>query len=265
MFNLLLPSLLMFVFTSYSSTKDPIRIVPMAPAAEPEYVEVTIQHPEDDELKQSLPILVEVRIEGYALGINTEDQKAEEIRACPKGQTIRVVLDDNPYILLNEDDAPSDAFDNHDAWFRTQVETFIKDNIKPGDHLLRAYAAYSFGEAVRGNKTFNMSTFCFKKQGITKIDLSAPMITYNEPQGVFKGDQPILLDFLCNNCELSAGGYKVRLTIDGKEIQKLTSSNPYYIYGLSKGNHTVKLELLSPSGRVVNNPFTTPERTITIR
>jgi hypothetical protein len=264
MYHSLVTSLLLFIFTSYSDSSHSLRIVPVDQSPDADNVQLTIQYPEDNELKNSLPIHVQVRVDGFPLGIETELPRRKEIRACDKGQTIRVVVDDNPYILLNEDDAPSDAFDNHDVYFRQSVETHIKQNIKPGDHLIRVYPAYSYGEAVRGDGSYNASTFCYKKQGITKIDLSAPMITYNEPTGSFKSNQPILLDFLVNNCELSSGGYTVKLSIDGKAVKTLTSSMPNYIYGLSKGSHIIKLELLDRTGKLVNNPFTSPSRTITV-
>ncbi len=265
MFNSLLPSLFLFIFANFTDSSKSFRLVPVELTPEPGYVELTIQYPEDDELKNSLPILVQVRVEGYPLGIETEIQRRKEIRACNKGQTIRVVVDDNPYILLNEDNAPTDAFDNHDAYFRQSVETKIKSNIKQGDHLIRVYPAYSYGEAVRGDGCFNASTFCFKKSGISKINIKDPMITYNEPQGVFSSSQPVLLDFLTHNCSLSKDGYKVRLIIDGKMMEELTNSLPYYMHGLSKGSHTIKLELIDRSGKAINKPFTSPSRTITIR
>lgn len=265
MFLSLLPSILMFIFTNYSDKTENIRIVPMKASPDADYVLLTIQYPEDDELKNSLPIHVQIRVEGFPLGIMTEDPRSEEIRACDKGQTIRVVIDDNPYILLNEDDAPSNAFDNHDAYFRQSVETYVKDNIKTGDHLIRTYPAYSYGEAVRGDQSYNASTFCFKKQGISKIDLSAPMITYNEPQGTFQAGKPILLDFLVHNCSLSDDGYHVDFIVDGQQVKALTSPQPYYIYGLPKGDHMIKLELKDKSGNLVNNPFTSPARKISIR
>lgn len=257
-------SLLLFVFTSYSDSTSNLRLVPVDPTAEAENVNLTIQYPENNELKNSLPILVQIRNEGYPLGIETETQRRYEIRKCDKGQTIRVVIDDNPYILLNEDDAPSDAFDNHDLYFRQSVQTFLKNNIKAGDHLIRVYPAYSFGESVRGDGSYNASIFCFKKQGITKIDLSAPMITYNEPQGSFSSKQPILIDFLVHNCVLSQDGYKVKLSIDDKEVQTFTTFQPYYMYDLPKGSHKITLQLVDRKGALVNNPYSLSSRTITI-
>lgn len=195
MIHSLIPTFILSFFTSFAAATSNLRIVSVDPSPEADNVDLTIQYPEENELKQSLPILIQIRVDGFPLGIETETPRRKEIRASDKGQTIRVVIDDMPYILLNEDNAPTDAFDNHDVYFRQSVETKLKDSIKQGDHLIRVYPAYSYGEAVRGDDTYNASVFSYKKQGIAQIDLNAPMITYNEPQGNFSSSMPILLDF----------------------------------------------------------------------
>jgi hypothetical protein len=91
------------------------------------------------------------------------------------------------------------------------------------------------------------------------------MITLNEPQGTYKGDQPILLDFLIHNFELSSDGYKIRLSIDNKVMRMITTYQPFYIYGLPKGSHTIKLELLDTKDKVVQAPFCCPSRVISVR
>ncbi len=98
------------------------------------------------------------------------------------------------------------------------------------------------------------------------IDLQKPYLTYNEPQGRFPKSKsnPILLDFLLSNCDLSADGYKVRFTVDNKVIQTLTDYVPYYLYGLSSGKHTVKLELLDNKDKIVPGYFNVTEREIEI-
>lgn len=264
MLNSLVPSILLFMFASYSNLEK-VRVVPVTSSPEADNIVVILQYPEDNDVATSLPVLAQVRVDGYPLGITTDEQRKDEIRACDKGQTIRLVLDDNPYIPLNEDDAPTNAFDNHDYYFEQVVETKLKDNIKQGDHLIRVYPAYSYGESVHGDKTFQAAVFSYKTKGITPINLQDPMITYNEPQGTFKGDQPILLDFLIHNFELSSDGYKVRLTIDGKVMRIITSFQPFYIYGLPKGSHTIKLEVLDGSDKVVQAPFCCPSRVISVR
>jgi hypothetical protein len=92
-------------------------------------------------------------------------------------------------------------------------------------------------------------------------------LTYNEPSDnmPLTEGQPILLDFFISNCELTKDGYKVRLSIDGKGTRTLTSWQPYYIYGLKRGRHKVKLELLDPDDKVVPGTFNRVERTINVQ
>jgi hypothetical protein len=71
----------------------------------------------------------------------------------------------------------------------------------------------------------------------------------------------VLLDFYITNCQLSKDGYKVRLTIDGSDQRILTNWVPYYLYGLSKGKHRIKLELLDEKNKVVPGAYATVERT----
>ena len=56
----------------------------------------------------------------------------------------------------------------------------------------------------------------------------------------------------------------MRLTVDGKVHRTLTSWQPYYIYGLQKGKHTIRLELVDASGKVVAGPFNDVQRTIQV-
>jgi hypothetical protein len=56
----------------------------------------------------------------------------------------------------------------------------------------------------------------------------------------------------------------VRLTIDGKVNRSLTSWQPYYIYGLKKGRHKIRLELLDSKDKLVPGLYNAPEQTITI-
>jgi hypothetical protein len=101
-----------------------------------------------------------------------------------------------------------------------------------------------------------------KKEGA--VDLTKPYLTYNQPVGAFTTLQPILLDFFISNCQLSRDGYKVRLTIDRSDKRILTHWVPYYIYGLSRGTHTIRLDLLDPDGSVIAPLFNDTQKTITV-
>jgi hypothetical protein len=107
--------------------------------------------------------------------------------------------------------------------------------------------------------------FVGQRKPTLSVDLSMPYITYNQPQGEFDGKQPILLDFFVKNTQLSKDGYQVRLTIDRTDKRLLSDWSPYYIYGLKRGSHTIKLELLDQHNKVVKPLFNDLERTIVVR
>ena len=98
------------------------------------------------------------------------------------------------------------------------------------------------------------------------MDLSGPYLTYNEPSGFLniKDKEPVLLDFYLTNAFLSEDGYFVRLTIDNKIKRKLSKWSPYYIYGLGKGKHTIRLELMDKNIEKVPGLFNDTTRSFTI-
>jgi hypothetical protein len=137
-------------------------------------------------------------------------------------------------------------------------------------HIIRTFPVRSYNESVKSERAFAASTFYYQtKKESAVMDLSKPYLTYNEPQGEYdyakKDMQPILLDFYLTHCDLSQDGYKVRLTIDNTDKRTLTAWQPYYIYGLGKGLHKVRLELLDPSNNVIPGPFNDVTRTIVVK
>jgi hypothetical protein len=175
-----------------------------------------------------------------------------------------VVIDDQPYFPVYE--PALDPF-NEEGWYYETSYKFELPKLRPGEHLLRVFLARSFGESLKGEWSFSAIKFNVgNNTNDSKYDLSKPYITYNEPsnQMYLEEDRPILLDFYVSNCELSADGYKVRLTIDGTTTRTLTAWQPYYIYGLKKGNHTVKLELLNSRGKPIAGSIGSVQQTITV-
>ena len=122
---------------------------------------------------------------------------------------------------------------------------------------------------MKRQSSFAAAIFYYQhqKQGDTlNVDLQKPYLTYNEPQGKYPYSQsnPILLDFLISNCDLSSDGYKVALMIDGQNIQALTDYTPYYIYNLNRGKHKIRLELLDENDKIVPGFSNMIERDIEI-
>lgn len=257
--------------TSGYSAEEPrelIRVLPVARTPESDSVLLTIAIPKPGEVVPQNPVWLQFRIDGYALGADSSQfDRAGEIAVSDMGQTIHVVIDNQPYFPINE---PAINPFNEEGYYRFAHYKFkIPFSLKEGRHTIRVFPARSFGESLKGQNTLHAISFYLGTTDGPSYggDLSAPYLTYNEPsdQMPLTANQPILLDFLVTNCELSPDGYKVRLSIDGKANRTLTVWQPYYIYGLPKGKHTVRLELLDQSGKVVSGPFNDVRRTITIR
>ncbi len=244
---------------------EEIRVVPMPRSIEPDEVQVTIVFPETGQVKVELPITVQMRLEGFPLGVDTEMPRENEIFNDPAGQSVRVVIDNFPHFSENE--AFVDALDDYEEYYDEDLEFDIPFKLTPGMHVMRTFLVRSFNESLKCEKCTAVRTFSYQSQAPAyDVDLTLPYLTYNEPQGKYhyNPSMPLLLDFLIKNCQLSKDGYKVRLTIDGKEKRILTSWAPFYVYGLAKGNHTFKLELLDPDNSLTPGLFSTAERTITL-
>ena len=242
-----------------------IRLVGVRPTPEPETVSLFIAFPRNGGPAKSNPVWIQTRVEGYALGTDSYFDRSYEIANSKMGQTLHVIIDDHPYFSVNE--PPIDPFKEQGNYYILSYKFEAPFSLGEGLHTIRAFPARSYGEALKGENTFAVSTFYIGDDtNFLGVDLSKPYLTYNEP-----GDQmhlvqskPVLLDFYLTNCELSADGYKVRLTIDGSVVRILTTWQPYYIYGLEKGKHTIKLELLNESNAVVPGPFNSVQRKITV-
>jgi hypothetical protein len=226
---------------------------------------VVLALPKDGSNVKGNPVWVQVRIQGFPIGAASQFDRADEIAVSDMGQTIHVLVDNMPYFPVNE--PALDPFNEQGWYYETSYKFELPSKLSTGEHVLRVFLARSFGEALKGEHTFTASTFFMgSSKDSSKYDLSKPYLTYNEPSGLLdlRESMPVLLDFFISNCELTSDGYKVRLIVDGDAVRTLTSWQPYYIYGLKKGNHTIRLELLNPSGTVMPGIFNDTERSITI-
>lgn len=232
-----------------------IRTLPMARTPESSTVVLKIVLPQNGAVLGT-PVWVQFRINGFALGASSQFERASEIAVSKMGQTVHVVVDDHPYFPINE--PAIDPFDESGNYYDTSYKFEIPYRLSKGMHTLRIFPARSFGESLKGENAYSAIQFYVGEQiQNLNIDLSAPYITYNEPSPLnpLPADKPVLLDFYLCNAELSPDGYKVRLTIDGKVNRIITFWQPYYIYGLKAGRHTVQLELLDSDNKLVSGPF----------
>lgn len=241
-----------------------VRVIPMRPTPEPDEVEVRFAFPLEGELKTENPVITQLRLEGYPLGFDSDFPRAREIRNNDEGQSLHIIVDGKHHFDINE--AIDDVAENEEIDFDQIIQAKIPYSLSDGIHILRAFPVRSFGESLKNPKCFAAIYFYFRKAEQTpSVDLDKPYLTYNCPEGEFQSDQPILLDFYLSNTQLSKDGYKVRLTIDGSDKRILTEWAPYYIYGLKKGSHSIKLELLDPNGKVLAPLFNDLEQKISVR
>lgn len=244
-----------------------VRIVPVKPTPEANTITLKMIFPRPYENKRKTPVNVQLRVEGFPLGTITQNDRAKEIYNDPDGQAIHVVIDNEPYLIYNQ--SVEDSFDENREYYDKILSFHIPFVLKPGQHVIRCFPARSYGESLKGDGCFSAEVFYFqdrKKSDTMNVNLQKPYITYNEPQGRYPAHKadPLLLDFYVSNCQLSGDGYKVRLSIDGKLTRVITQWTPYYLYGLSSGKHTVKLELIDKDNHVVPGFFNVVERQIDI-
>lgn len=264
----ILAALLLGMAQANSSTSvrnEEIRIMPVAPTPEAQSIVLVVALPQNGTMLESQPVYIQFRVDGFALGAASQFPRADEVAVSDMGQTVHVIIDDRPYFAVNE--PALDPFNEGGYFFDMSYKFPIPFDLKDGLHTIRMFPARSYGESLKSANSFATGYFYLGDQTDNlKVDFSQPFLTYNEPsdQMPLSQDMPILLDFYISNCELTRDGYKVRLSIDGKGTRIITSWQPYYIYGLKKGRHTIRLELLGPGDKLVNGLFNRVERKITV-
>jgi hypothetical protein len=248
------------------SPGEEIQVLPVSRTPESNAIVLAIAVPKAGEIKERNPVWVQFRLDGYALGSGSPSDRTKELNLSKMGQTVHVIIDNEPYFAVN--DPSIDPFNEDGYYYDSSYKFKIPYTLKPGVHTIRMFPARSYGESLKNENTFQATYFYVGNQtGVPDANLKEPYLTYNEPDThiTLTQDKPVLLDFYVRNCELSSDGYKVFLTIDGSNRRTLASWQPYYIYGLSKGKHTIRLQLMSPKGVQVPGSFNDVERTIQIR
>ena len=159
------------------------------------------------------------------------------------GPHLQVLLDDQPYGKVYDLSQP-----------------FILQNLTPGTHTLRAFAASPWNESFKNDGAYSQVTFhSFVKTQDYSPDLAMPLLTYNQPQGEI-GAEPVMLDFYLTNVEETpsepsqASPWQVRVTINGNGFL-VHQWQPLYLSGFKPGKNWVRLELLDEQGQPISNIF----------
>ena len=249
--------LLLFVFSfSLMFAKEKVRIIPVERSQENENVKVYIVFPEENQLLNTSEVMMQVRVRGFPLGISSNMERDKEIYDSKTGQSLHVIVDNNPYFLRT---GPSLApYDEEGNYYEAMYRFKIPFELSQGKHILRVFPCRSFNESLKQSNCFVASVFYIQnKRSNIDQNLSDPYVTYNEPSGYirYKYKDPILLDFYLTNCELSQDGYKVLITIDEDIKRLLVNWTPYYIYGLSKGKHSIRMQLVDKNLKQIPGAF----------
>lgn len=255
-----------FLFFAFSLiAKQKVQIVPVQKTVQAENVRIYIVYPEENQIEKNQDVWVQLRLRGYPLGNITNSDRAKELANSPLGQSIHVIVDNNTYFART---GPSLApYDEEGNFYEAMYRFKIPYALSQGNHFLRVFPARSYGESLKEENCFAATAFYVQNKRINeKMNLSFPYITYNEPSGFFKLNQkdPVLLDFYLSNAILSEDGYKVRVTIDKNIKRILTKWAPYYIYGLKRGKHTIRLELVDKNLKVIPGFFNDTMRSFNI-
>ena len=197
--------------------------------------------------------------------------------ATDMGNHIHVILDNQPY----------------EAYYDFSKE-FVLENVSDGEHTLRVFPSRPWHESYKNDGAFQMISFTVKNGGadstkpttansnqkmadgkemkpstVSAVDAKKPLLTYSRPKGEYKGADAdaIMVDFWLANAKLTGDGgeYKVRLSVDGKEVKMIEKWSPIWFNGWSNGKHDVKLELVDKDGKLVENgDYNSTTREITI-
>jgi len=179
------------------------------------------------------------------------------------GPHVHLILDDEPYRAIYGDG----------------LTTGVKlDKLSEGTHVLRAFPSAGpkddkgalHHESRKNEGAFTWVRFHVKSRG-GPLDLAAidpttkPTLTFSRPKGEYVVGSPeqarFLIDYYVTGCALSANGYHVVATLDGKKLHTFSAWERFILpEPPAVGDHTLKLELLDREGAVVEGPFNATER-----
>ena len=181
-------------------------------------------------------------IDNYRLGEQTQKNFKYNLANSDKGQHIHFIINNGPY-------------------FAKYTNAFTQE-LEEENSVVLAFLSRSYHESVK-----NPNAFVLTHIGkANSIDLSNEFLFYSRPKGTYEGEatEKLLLDFYLVNTNISPNGNKVRATIQDSEFI-IDEWAPYYIEGLTKGEISIKLELIDTKGNLIVTPFNPSTRTVTLK
>lgn len=245
--------------------KGPLQIVPVARSPQPEYAGIRIVMPENNQMINSSPIIMQVKVKGFPIGIDSMQPRKNVIYNSDLGQNIHVVIDNDIYFAKNTQRL--DMFEDQGNYYESRYQ-FNLPKLSPGMHVIRTFICRSYNESLKTSNSFDAGYFYYKSRepALKDVDLEKPYLTYNEPtpDHTYKEGRPIMLDFYLTNCDLSPDGYTVMLLIDHDVVRELDKWEPYFINGLKKGKHEIELQLIDPHDQIEKGVFNVVKKTIKV-
>ena len=181
-------------------------------------------------------------VDNFRLGEQTQNDFRYNLANSDKGQHIHFITNNGPY-------------------FAKYTNTFTQE-LEEENTVILAFLSRSYHESVKNPDAFVITQISKSDS----IDLSNQFLFYSRPKGTYEGEatEKLLLDFYLVNTKISPNGNKVRATIQDSEFL-IDEWAPYYIEGLTKGEISIKLELIDANGYLINSPFNPSTRTVTLK
>lgn len=203
----------------------------------------------------------EFKLENYTLGNQTQDAADKLCANSKQGQHIHFILNNGPYAALYEPKREAELEEGHYT-----LLSFLSRSYHESLKTKKAYAITQFivgkpesvdtiiTEDTDTDETFKTEVATFKNGKKQQVNLkldSNPYLFYSRPKGTYTGadTKKVMLDFYLVNTDLSEQGNKVRVFIDSTEFI-ISKWAPYFIEGLSMGEHKISLTLIDKE----NNP-----------
>ena len=216
----------LFIFSCDNSTKIKLTKLEGSPAYENAKLEIDTIAFKEQEYSFKFDVF------DYNLGEQTEKEFSFDLANSGKGQHIHFIANNGPY----------------SAYYSSEFNKKLEE----GNNIILAFLSRSYHESVKNPNAYFLTQI---GEG-EKIDLSKEFLFYSRPKGTYTGidTEKLLLDFYLVNTSISPTGNKVRATIQGDEFI-IDEWAPYYIEGLSKGEVSIKLELINNEGDLIQNPY----------
>ncbi len=186
------------------------------------------------------------QVENYELQSQTTDATHQSCANSGKGQHIHFIVNNAPY--------------------KAKYTAEFNEKLSAGTNVILSFLSRSYHLSVKNKNAFDLSVIESSDVKTIDFDRNAAHLFYSRPKGTYKkaDAQKVLVDFYLINTTLSSDGNKVLLLVDGEEFL-LDSWQPYFIEGLSQGEHRIQIKLVDNDGQFIDGPFNdSKERIITI-